>query len=177
MKKCLACNNDIPITIWIDGKKRNLSKRKYCFECSPFQAHNVKKLHKDTKRLADHSGQLCVCKICGKEFVFRPKAAMRLDECQSCISLNSRRNKKNKLLEFWGSKCVICGYDTYAGALDFHHLNPDDKSFQLSVAEIGLVSYDRMIEESEKCILLCSNCHRELHGGLISIAYVEIMAQ
>ena len=45
MRKCLNCENQVPNLAWIDGKKRNLNNRKYCFECSPFGKHNTRKIH------------------------------------------------------------------------------------------------------------------------------------
>lgn len=57
-----------------------------------------------------------------------------------------------------GGKCMRCGYDKYYGALDIHHLNPNDKEGQEDRFRRNL-DYDKLV-------LLCSNCHRELHGGV-----------
>lgn len=55
--------------------------------------------------------------------------------CKKCnverVSEARRKNKK-KILEEFGSKCCICGYSKYAGALHFHHLIPEDKEFSIS---------------------------------------------
>lgn len=56
--------------------------------------------------------------------------------------------------------CAICGYDKCAAALNFHHVNPKDKKFLVSPITI---SRKDIFEELQKCILLCSNCHREIH--------------
>jgi hypothetical protein len=56
-----------------------------------------------------------------------------------------------------GSHCVICGYDRNIAVLDFHHINPVEKE--------GKYRKCVTMEESMKCILLCSNCHREHHHG------------
>lgn len=65
----------------------------------------------------------------------------------------------------FGGKCKLCGYNKCHRALHFHHLDPDKKSFGIS--EKGSThSWDKMVEESKKCVLLCSNCHAEVESGL-----------
>ena len=71
---------------------------------------------------------------------------------------------KEKAVEYKGGKCVKCGYDKYVGALEFHHIN-DDKKF--SIGNKGLTrSWEKIINEIDKCILVCSNCNKELHSEL-----------
>ncbi len=77
-----------------------------------------------------------------------------------------RIRTKQKLVEYKGGKCVSCGYNKYIGALGFHHLDPNQKDFQISGKSI---SFDKLKAESDKCILLCHNCHAELHAGLITL--------
>lgn len=80
------------------------------------------------------------------------------------------RNKtKQKLIMFCGGKCNRCNYDKCYGALDFHHINPDDKEFSISSAISNPLAWNKLIKEVEKCVLLCSNCHRELHYQLWEI--------
>ena len=62
-----------------------------------------------------------------------------------------------------GAKCEKCGYDRCVEALEFHHLSTSDKNFGLS--ERGYArSWKRVEKELKKCILLCANCHREIHA-------------
>jgi hypothetical protein len=71
-------------------------------------------------------------------------------------------------VELKGGKCQICGYNKYIGALSFHHLDEKNKSFDLSTR--GLTrSWSKIRKEISKCILVCENCHREIHGGLIKL--------
>ncbi len=72
-----------------------------------------------------------------------------------------RRRNKGTLAEEAGGKCVRCGYDTFIGALQFHHLDRKEKSFGLAQngSTMGL---DALREEARKCILLCANCHAEV---------------
>ena len=79
-----------------------------------------------------------------------------------------RRRVKRILIEEAGGACRLCGYDRYAGALQFHHLDPSEKAF--AIAGRGLArSLDRAREEVAKCVLVCANCHAELEGGVASI--------
>lgn len=74
---------------------------------------------------------------------------------------------KKNLAECFDSKCGICGYNKTVLALDFHHINPNDKKFGISTWKIK--KWDRVVEEAKKCVLLCSNCHREIHGNITSM--------
>lgn len=58
--------------------------------------------------------------------------------------------------------CAICGYDKCNAALDFHHVNPEDKKFNIVISR---TTRSDLADELNKCILLCSNCHREIHNG------------
>lgn len=79
-----------------------------------------------------------------------------------------RRKLKSMAVELKGGKCQICGYNKYVGALSFHHLDEKSKSFDLSTK--GLTrSWEKTKEEVNKCILVCENCHREIHGGLVKL--------
>lgn len=77
---------------------------------------------------------------------------------------------KLRSLEYKGSKCQLCGYSKCIRALEFHHINPSDKSF--GIARKGNTrSWSRIKEELDKCILLCSNCHAEVEAGIVSIPH------
>jgi 5-methylcytosine-specific restriction endonuclease McrA len=81
-------------------------------------------------------------------------------------SLAERRKNKKKLVEYKGGKCQICGYDRCIKALDFHHINPIEKEFELTFMNR---KWEVLKKEADKCILVCSNCHREIHDGFIDI--------
>lgn len=79
-----------------------------------------------------------------------------------------RKNLRLKAIEYKGGKCIFCGYCKYQGTLEFHHLDRKKKDFGLS--EKGITrSWDKIQKELDKCILVCANCHRELHGGLLQL--------
>lgn len=62
-----------------------------------------------------------------------------------------------------GGKCALCGYDKTIKALEFHHIDRNQKEFAISNSNKTL---ETQLRELEKCVLLCSNCHREVHAGL-----------
>jgi 5-methylcytosine-specific restriction endonuclease McrA len=68
---------------------------------------------------------------------------------------------KSHLLEGFKSKCGICSYNKYQGALELHHLDPKEKDFSISGKTL---SFEKMKKEVDKCILVCSNCHSEIHS-------------
>jgi len=73
------------------------------------------------------------------------------------------------MVEAMGGKCQICGYDRCPEALDFHHLNPDEKDFGFGKIIASPKAVSKIIIELKKCVMLCSNCHREVHAGIIEI--------
>lgn len=62
-----------------------------------------------------------------------------------------------------GGKCERCGYDRCIDALEFHHIDPVQKDFTIS-AKGYTRSWNKVKAELDKCIMLCANCHRELHA-------------
>lgn len=86
--------------------------------------------------------------------------------CTICrVEAVQRRREKLKALavEYKGGKCEHCGYNKCIQALDFHHLDPTEKDF--AIGNKGQTrSWGRIKQELDKCILVCSNCHREIHA-------------
>ena len=149
------CGNDIIVQTChlTDGRTKScgcLSK-----ELNPF---NIK----DTK---DER----ICPICNQKFI--PNNIARI-YCYDCIPIGLDvkeagklrcRLLKQKLVEYKGGKCERCGYNKCIGALEFHHLNPDEKDFTISSSHLGVKPIETFYKEVDKCILLCANCHAEEH--------------
>lgn len=68
-----------------------------------------------------------------------------------------------------GGKCEICGYNKNIAALEFHHKNPEEKEFQIDLRKFANCDIDKLNNELNKCIILCANCHREIHNPELSI--------
>ena len=114
------------------------------------------------------------CEICGNEFETLPNGDSRkyCFECSPSYPKGGSRAKtisalrramKKEAVRRHGGKCEICGYDKCLDALTFHHLDPTKKEFGL--AQGGVThSWEEYLKESEKCILVCANCHAEIHS-------------
>jgi len=113
------------------------------------------------------------CKICGKEF----NAKYNHLCCSEMCSKENERLLVNKAhMKYFNevsgklkdiklrSGCMVCGYNKTSRALSFHHLK--DKKIRLSGSR---GSKKDIFEEVKKCIILCCNCHMELHEGLIDL--------
>lgn len=83
-----------------------------------------------------------------------------------------RQRTKQRLVEIFGGKCQLCGYNKSIAALDFHHLDPSKKDF--AIGNTPIHNWEKVLEESKKCILVCANCHREIHAGLLDIKNIEL---
>ncbi len=71
-------------------------------------------------------------------------------------------------IEYGGGCCQLCGYNRCSRALSFHHKDPKEKDFGLSVR--GLTrSWEKIQAELDKCVLVCANCHMEIHDGIRKI--------
>ncbi|MFA5270914.1 MAG: hypothetical protein WC412_01065 [Candidatus Omnitrophota bacterium] len=94
-----------------------------------------------------------------------------VDRRQYLIAAVYKRRKKVKAMavEYKGGKCEKCGYSRCIDALEFHHCNSNEKDF--SISKKGYTrSWQKVKEEIDKCMLVCANCHREIHVQLQSAA-------
>lgn len=89
------------------------------------------------------------------------------DRAKYLIKAVAKRRKKIRemAIEYKGGKCILCGYNKCIQSLDFHHVGNSKKDFGIS--DRGYTrSWERVKQEIDKCILVCANCHRELHVGI-----------
>lgn len=147
----------------IKGHLKYISGRANCFDCSPFNT---------TNDIVDESANR-VCKRCSKPYKYLSATGTSVDFCKSCQTNQKRQKRKDMAIKYLGEKCQVCGYDKCIQALQFHHLDPDKKSFQLS----GNMhkNFEVLKSELDKCILICANCHFELHAGLIDISKLSFI--
>lgn len=78
-----------------------------------------------------------------------------------------REKTKQRIIQSFGGYCGKCHYNRCADALELHHIDPNKKEFGIGGMRADIVSWERICIELRKCVLLCSNCHRELHDNLI----------
>ena len=94
--------------------------------------------------------------------------------CKVCLRkrYNSKKYKASRRKRAWKSKkyyvyllggcCAKCGYSQYMCSLEFHHIDPQKKIKRISKC---LLSKYKVRSEVDKCVLLCSNCHRAFESG------------
>ena len=111
--------------------------------------------------------RLIKCISCGREYLYSRKyrAGHTTTNCNTCVTLARHRRLKKKLVERKGGKCIRCGYDKYIGALTFHHRSPKEKEFNL--AHSLNRAWEKLKKETDKCDLLCANCHAEEHSNKV----------
>jgi hypothetical protein len=78
-----------------------------------------------------------------------------------------RQRVKLRLVEAFGGRCGLCGYDRCIRNLVFHHLDPSAKDFAITSKRIP--GWANLIVEVRKCVMLCANCHGEVHHGVTPI--------
>ena len=98
-------------------------------------------------------------------FLARRGGGYRCTKCNSQSVSIRRRKVKRQLVEEAGGGCRLCGFADHPAALQFHHLDPGEKSFHLAQRGHSR-SLARMRVEAEKCVLLCANCHALVEAGV-----------
>lgn len=98
------------------------------------------------------------------KYFVNPKEQRRHRDYQS----GHRAKQKRDFKLFYGAKCQLCGYTKSQSALQFHHLNPLNKlSEVMSLLSFGKI--ENAHREAKKCILVCANCHCEIHDKITNI--------
>jgi len=85
-----------------------------------------------------------------------------------------RYRRKKTIVRCLGGKCNRCGYNKYDGALDLHHIDKNNKLYNIADLLRDLKKVSVLIEECKKCVLLCRICHCELHAGLWDINEISL---
>lgn len=80
-----------------------------------------------------------------------------------------RKETKARIIESMGGKCALCGYDKCHSALAMHHIDPSQKDFSLGAIRANIKSWKTIVNELKKCILVCHNCHSEIHEGIVTM--------
>jgi hypothetical protein len=157
-----------------DYRKYPKGKSRFCsFECSKKRKLSEESKNKIGNSLRKHEKNFCeVCdkeishlnnqKICGN-----CKTTHRKYDNKYYYVRDYRKRIKQKAVDYKGGNCSICGYSKCNRSLDFHHLEPENKSFAIS-SNLNR-KWEDLKRELDKCILVCRNCHGEIHDNLIGI--------
>jgi hypothetical protein len=122
--------------------KRTISRR-MCMECIRIRSREWNRDHPDKRKFFSNRN-------------YQNNRVILISK-----SVERKINQKMKAIEYKGGKCQICGYNKCHGALEFHHRDPSEKDF--TIAKICARKWEFLKQELDKCDLLCSNCHREVH--------------
>lgn len=131
-----------------------------CFLSKPFDCFY--------KRSSSKDGLQSYCKECRKDIDAQSYASS--DKRKQNIKSNSDKLKKynKRLVSRYKSfcKCLLCK-ESEPVVLDLHHLDASEKEDNPS----SLISYstEKLKEEIRKCVVVCSNCHRKIHAGLVQL--------
>lgn len=152
-------------TIAYHCKKNGIKSKNSCKKIEDDLIEKIKslyKIEKSSRKVAKILGvsKITVIKYCDE--VFRSEKLtndeLKLNASKSVIEW--RKRKKIELVEYKGGSCIKCGYNKCISALEFHHIDPNGKDFSIGGKSW---SFERLKKEVDKCILVCSNCHREIH--------------
>jgi len=131
------------------------------------------------------------CKICNKKLQgSQRKYCSNSCKCKGYFQENTERNsklsmnsyyrqtikgyiRKLKLIKLSGGGCSVCGYKKNISSLNFHHKDANKKEFNLDGRSLSNRSWEVILKEYEKCILLCANCHGEEHHPEMDISKIQ----
>ena len=167
MPVCKQCNETFPNRMLIDGKWRVMNSRQFCLTCSPFMAHNTKTSLVD-KPYTIQTGTK-ICNMCDVEKpiieFYANKMKICRNKCRRCFNdecVKKQQDMKKRMVAYLGGKCIICNYNDTMGALSCHHTNPLEKEHNLF--RLTTRKWENIVNELNKCVLLCIRCHHELHN-------------
>ncbi len=110
------------------------------------------------------------CRVHGPtSFVIDGRGYYRCRRCRADAVSRRRRKVKATLVLEAGGACRLCGYDEDMRALEFHHLRPAEKRFEINARGCAL-GIETLRAEARKCVLLCSNCHAEVESGTRTVS-------
>lgn len=138
-KICNRCKAELDLTLFSYSIKLTDKRRSICKQCSRCQIKKHYELNKE-----------------------------KYKENQNKYRATTRPRKRELIRQYKQSKgCMICSEDN-ALCLDFHHIN-NDKENSINKLLSSNYSIDTIFKEIDKCVVLCSNCHRKVHGNFICL--------
>lgn len=166
--RCLGCRQAILPKLY--ESPGNVKRRRFCGHSCAAATNN----RKYPKRKPEGECDVCsktirtTLKYCSKvcKAVATNQRRKIATKTNSKYVIAWRQEVKLRAVALKGGKCCICGYSKSIRALHFHHVDPTTKKFTLSH---GIHAWATVLAELEKCILVCSNCHGEIHDGLLNI--------
>ncbi len=157
------------------GKPLMATQRRYC---------SIKCRNRDSgTKKTDSSPRVrrSTCEICGKPLTGKQTRFCSVackNELHQAYPNQQKRGLRRKLelVQKLGGKCMKCGYDKNLAALSFHHENEDEKNHKLDMRSLSNRKIEAVMREFEKCVLLCANCHMELHYPYLEMSELSLDA-
>lgn len=131
-----------------------------CSKCG-----KIKLLSRFKKRSDTISGYRSVCRDCDN-------VTQKVRRHRDCVRIR-RRERVAYYKDILGGQCIKCGYSKAQCSIEFHHVNPNKKEAGIAGLISGGCNHQRIMEEVDKCILLCANCHQELETGCWTAEFVK----
>lgn len=157
MKICRKCLNPFPSSVTLDGKRRVLTNRTQCLTCLPYGESPYRKKTVEEKR------STATLKM--KKWMDKKRYELGMDPISYV-----RKDKKKQVVDLLGGCCSLCKYDRCRSNLAFHHLR--EKSFTLDERRFQY-SWLKLLPEILKCVLVCHNCHGEIHSDVVDAHVLE----
>lgn len=122
----------------------------------------------DARRASQNPSQQCVIcstKLSGRQVKYCSEKCCYTDTNAKNQNYKVQQNRgmqrKIQLVEACGGRCSSCGYDKNYAALCFHHLR--DKRYEITLRKMSNSTWEDILEEASRCVLLCHNCHMDVH--------------
>lgn len=133
---------------------------KVCSKCGIEKS--LDEFHKQTR---SKDGLQPACKAC-MNIAYNVSRKKKQEHYQAVAA--ARYAKNTERIRQWKSShgCKCCG-ETFAPCLELHHLDPNEKDFD--PAEGAVKSWAVFMAEAAKCVVLCANCHRKVHHGVLQV--------
>lgn len=150
-------------------KEENLNKQSNIFKNKviDFTENDIITKYKELKSLRDTALYFNISRYIIRKYIpdniVLENSIRVINKTKSQAVIDWRVRKKIELVEYKGGCCEKCGYNKSIGALQFHHIDPRIKDFQISGKSY---SFERLKKEVDKCIMVCANCHIEIHEEL-----------
>lgn len=173
--RCKKCGQEFRQSFTDEnGKYHVFNHRKYCFDCNPFgQRIGLRIAFAEKYHYSYATKRILICKICHKEYHHKSRREGRngstATTCASCLGKVKKFNQKKKIVNYLGGGCYICGIIGSQCIFDNHHIDPSKKEYRLSRS---LKKWETLKKELDKTVLLCANCHAELHFGVFELWFL-----
>jgi hypothetical protein len=172
-RTCTMCRDYLPFSASVINKNDRFGRAHRCKPCAAAHARNYYKMRVETREvISDPENRYQVCTECGQDLpltAFRRDAARPLGctpKCKDCMNL--KRPGVMWVRAFKAVRCCeVCG-ESEPCCLDFHHRDPQAKEHAMSEL-VWRGAVEELEAEAEKCMLLCSNCHRKVHAGVLEV--------